>query len=236
MFVNISSDRIYFMYQGKREVLPFSDLEKTVPWFLYTKFSETLGIDPHSLSKNQLPIEVFVLNWPWSFTDIRIGTLALNAYNMLLGFPLEFFSVNKLQRYKILYIQKKVSQYCLMYIWQKKNYWLVDLEKLPEDIVFSSDKNDFALPKNQTYIQKISLVNLWSVLQELPKWTWFIDELIEDAKERVESICEENNLPYTQYMFSEEDISLVKEYLIEKKIPIKEKLLPANYMIEANIS
>ena len=49
---------------------------------------------------------------------------------MLHSYQLEFLNINKLQRYRALYIQKKIPQICVMYIGQKKNYRIVDLEKI----------------------------------------------------------------------------------------------------------
>ena len=59
---------------------------------------------------------------------------------MLHSFQLEFLHINKLQRYRALYIQKKIPQICVMFIGQKKNYRIVDLEKID---VFLTKNPDF---------------------------------------------------------------------------------------------
>ena len=58
---------------------------------------------------------------------------------MLHSYQLEFLNINKLQRYRALYIQKKIPQICVMYIGQKKNYRIVDLEKVDKFLIKNPD-------------------------------------------------------------------------------------------------
>lgn len=209
MFINISSDRIFFLHWEEKIVLPFWELEKNLSDFLYK-------------SGFSFDEDVVVLNGPWSFTNIRIGTLALNTYAMLHNFPWLFLSIDKIQFYKTLYIHQKVPRYCLMFIGQKKNYWIVDLEG---DFDVEVIKNKVTLSDLEEYVKNTLKISS----QEL-----FCDELVWEWKENTENIL--SDLWVTMYIHTNENINFVKNHLLEKNILKPEKMLEANYMIEANIS
>ncbi len=242
MFINISSDRIFFVHEDKRIELPFGDLEKNLPAFLYWDFSRALWIKSTSAQPSPSDhIEIVVLHWPWSFTNIRIGTLALNTYTMLHSYQLEFLNINKLQRYRALYIQKKIPQICVMFIGQKKNYRIVDLEKIH---IFLTKNPDFDWNWKESLAQLlhecVEKTSLVAYIQERENGDHneqiFFDEVVAEWKDAIQNACEMTWIEPFFYRFVEGDIDSVVHVLREKWWLQKEKLLSANYMIEANVS
>lgn len=215
MLLNISTDRITFMNGEDRIVLPYGDLEKSVSDFLYSPAFAAV--------KSQL----VVINWPWSFTNLRIVTLALNTYNMLHEFPIDFVSISKIDRYKAEFEAQKsgVKRYCLMYIGQKKNFWIVDLSIKSGEWVIKNKKDSSATPLNDAIVKvhvdqlKDHVATLWD--------EWFVDEMVAEGKEMIDEVLGENL--YDMYAFEDE----LRETRDDQKIT---KLLEPNYMIEANVN
>ena len=105
--------------------MPYGELEKNLPDFLYSHLPTKVGLDQGS--------RVTVINGPGSFTNLRIATLALNTFNMLHDFSVDFVSVGKIEWYGLLRVARNdIKRYCLMYIGQKKNFWVVDLERFAQ--------------------------------------------------------------------------------------------------------
>lgn len=242
MFINISSDRIFFVDQDERTELPYGDLEKNLPNFLYGDFSRSLWIksNPTQLSLSD-HTEIVVLHWPWSFTNIRIGTLALNTFTMLHNYQLEFLNINKLQRYRALYIQNKLPQICIMFIGQKKNYRIVDLEKTNRFLIkntnFDWNAKESLAQLLHECVEKISLTTyVQEYMSGGKNEQIFFDEVVAEWKEIIQKACETACIEPNYYVFNQSDIDVVAPILREKWWLHKKKLLSANYMIEANIS
>ena len=72
---------------------------------------------------------VVVLNGPWGFTNLRVGTLCLNILNTLLENQLNFYDISKIDLYKEAYEKWFLLKYGVIYIWQKRNIRLRDFEK-----------------------------------------------------------------------------------------------------------
>ena len=72
---------------------------------------------------------VVVLNGPWGFTNLRVGTLCLNILNTLLDNQLDFYDISKIDLYKKAYEKWFLPKYWVIYIWQKRNIRLRDFEK-----------------------------------------------------------------------------------------------------------
>ena len=72
---------------------------------------------------------VIVLNWPGWFTNLRVGTLCLNILNTLLEIQLNFYDISKIDLYRKAYEKWFLPKYWVIYIWQKRNIRLRDLEK-----------------------------------------------------------------------------------------------------------
>ena len=72
---------------------------------------------------------VVVLNWPWGFTNLRVGTLCLNILNTLLENQLNFYDISKIDLYKRAYEKWFLPKYWVIYIWQKRNIRLRNFEE-----------------------------------------------------------------------------------------------------------
>lgn len=125
LFLNISSDKIHAVVNGKETTIEHGDLEKTIAGFLYQQKEIT---------------QVFLINGPGSFTNLRIATLALNMYNFLHNGVAEFYSIDKLSLYKKLYQLNIVPRFGYIYIGQKKNRRKIDFESMQHEVV--QDFND----------------------------------------------------------------------------------------------
>lgn len=209
MLLHISTDRIFFLTETQKEILEYGNLEKNLPDFLYSRFAEAATEGS----------TVVVINWPWSFTNIRIATLALNTYNTLHNFGLHFMSIDKLQWYALLYKAERVGRYCVMYIGQKKNFWVVDLAQVTHNSMASiSDA-----------VKMIHVDNLLQYMQDLDAER-FVDDVVAEAKD----VCDSILWTYTQYTFTNNDSQYVMTQ-IESIWLQTSVLLDANYMMEANV-
>ena len=72
---------------------------------------------------------VVVLNGPWGFTNLRVGTLCLNVLNTLLGNQLSFYDISKIDLHKKAFEKWFLPRYWVIYIGQKRNIRLWDFEK-----------------------------------------------------------------------------------------------------------
>ena len=72
---------------------------------------------------------VVVLNGPWGFTNLRVGTLCLNILNTLLENQINFYDISKIDLYKRAYEKWFLPKCWVIYIWQKRNIRLRDFEK-----------------------------------------------------------------------------------------------------------
>ncbi len=72
---------------------------------------------------------VVVLNGPWGFTNLRVGTLCMNILNTLLENQLNFYDISKIDLYKKAYEKWFLPKYWVIYIWQKRNVRLRDFDK-----------------------------------------------------------------------------------------------------------
>lgn len=212
MLLHISTDRIIFITWWQRIILPYGELEKHLPEFLYQYLSAKADLDQGS--------RCTVINGPGSFTNLRIATLALNTYNMLHDFCLDFVSVGKIERYNSEFRTQnsELKRYCVMYIGQKKNFWVVDLEK-----VDSSQ----SIVNRENWIVKLHVDNLKGYIDTIGD-DWFVDEIVAEWKEMMDAIFGEGK--YKMYSFMEHYELWIMNY--EWKTV---KLLEPNYMIEANI-
>ena len=80
------------------------------------------------IDREQAISECLVLNWPWGFTNLRVWTLALNLLKTLKNNQISFFSLSKLELYTLFYQKGWIGSKILVYIGQRLNVWLWDLE------------------------------------------------------------------------------------------------------------
>lgn len=114
---DISSDKIAIAHAGAHLFLERNgvDLE--------------LGKVLIELDRKQAFDRCFVLNGPGGFTNLRVGTLALNLLKTLKGDQLSFFSLSKTELYRAWYQKGRIGRWGAVYIGQKSNVWLWDFEE-----------------------------------------------------------------------------------------------------------
>lgn len=117
LFLNISSDKIFIKSLWGIIILDSQNLEREFPKVLIKLYKK------NSFSK------IFVLNWPGSFTSLRIGVLSLNLLNFLLDNKIEFYDISKIDFYKVLISKSILPKIWYIYIWQKKKVWRYDFDK-----------------------------------------------------------------------------------------------------------
>ncbi|MBB1556877.1 MAG: hypothetical protein HG439_000055 [candidate division SR1 bacterium] len=115
--IDISSDHIA-IYRGMGEKLL---LERS-------GVDRELGKVLVNLDREQAISECLVLNGPGGFTNLRVGTLALNLLKTLKNNQISFFSLSKLELYTLFYQKGWIGSKILVYIGQRLNVWLWDLE------------------------------------------------------------------------------------------------------------
>lgn len=115
--IDISSDHIAIYHWTSQKIL----LERS--WV-----DRELGKVLVNLDREQAIWECLVLNWPWGFTNLRVWTLALNLLKTLKNNQISFFSLSKLELYTLFYQKGWIGSKILVYIGQRLNVWLWDLE------------------------------------------------------------------------------------------------------------
>lgn len=105
-----------------------------------------------------------------------------------------------------------------MYIWQKKNFWLVDLEKVQwhdsKTIMYSPD-----------IVKKIHIHDIIDVVSYLD-WSWFVDEVVAEAKETFDLVFGQGR--YDLFSFQ-------NHVLVDIPYISYATMIEPQYLIEANI-
>jgi len=118
IFMNISIDSVVtYTWDNYWIIIPRDHVERLLWWELIKLYREKWFDN------------VVVLNWPWGFTNLRVGTLCLNILNTLLENKLNFYDISKINLYKKAHEKWFIPKYWVIYIWQKRNIWLWDFEK-----------------------------------------------------------------------------------------------------------
>lgn len=117
LFLNISTDEVIINISDKEIFLKRNDVEKKM-WPTLVSLQKEYGFH-----------DVFLINWPWGFTNLRVGTLCLNLLSSLLDYSLQIYNISKIDLFKYLYEQKFLPRNWIIYIWQKKNIRHYDLKE-----------------------------------------------------------------------------------------------------------
>lgn len=116
MFINISTDQVYIALDGKEYFFQRDDVEKR----LWPKLIQ--------LAKTNDFSDIVVLNWPWGFTNLRVGALCLNMLNKLFNERFTIYDLDKITLYRHLVQQGALPKKWILYIGQRKNIWDYDFE------------------------------------------------------------------------------------------------------------
>lgn len=147
LFLNISTDQIYIQIKDEIINLDRNEIENII-WpklvELYRKYKFT---------------KVLLLNWPGWFTNLRVGTLALNLLNSLENWIIDIYSITKIDLFKHFVDNDEMPNKWIIYIWQKKNIWLYDFDKwdyetIKKDEINYDDNLFFDLVYEDWYFQK----------------------------------------------------------------------------------
>ena len=117
LFLNISSDKVQISDWKKEKYLDRSGIENTLGPTLVQRYRKA----PFD--------QVLVLNWPWGFTNLRVGTLVINLLNKLVKAKVEVYSVSKPDLYKYLFKKWILPRFGAIYLGQRLNVWLYDFQK-----------------------------------------------------------------------------------------------------------
>lgn len=138
MFINISSDQVIIIWPTYRHLVPYHNLERTLPALLTTYI--------HTYH----PKEILVLNGPGSFTTLRIWCLTINLLKQLDKHPFELYDIWKITLYQYLYQAGVLSSPIAIYLGQRKNCRKVNLENgQRENISYTDIANDTTLMIDQ---------------------------------------------------------------------------------------
>lgn len=155
IFLNISSDYVQLFSGSEIQNLERNGIENTL-WKVL--------LDQKKKSDFK---SIFLLNWPGGFTNLRVGTLCLNALDALFPNQIKIYNISKIQLYKFLFDQKFLPRIWYIYIWQKNN----------------CRKYDFQTEKYETITK--------SEIQY--EWAYFLDFVHEDAyRENTENMLKFN--------------------------------------------
>lgn len=118
MFLHISTDQIICLANWQTHILPYLNIERTFgPWLL-------------QLLKKYNTTDIWVLNWPGSFTTLRVCCVTINLIKKQL--PLRLFTSTKTDLYSRLYTTGSFPQELWVIIGQKKNLRLYDCKTRQE--------------------------------------------------------------------------------------------------------
>jgi len=152
MFINISTNWFFgsnwndYIYIHQNEI------------FDEQNFSKILNFINH----NKIEKNIYILSWPWSFTNIRIWTIILNTIKTTKSSDMNFYFADKICIFQKIINNSSQINTIMAWIWQKSNY-------------FEVSKNNF---------EKIHIENLsdkkviWESLDLSEKWILikYIDE------------------------------------------------------------
>lgn len=110
--INCSLDTLH-LYTYHHIELPRIDLENHFPVLV-----------AQEIKKNK-PENIYVINWPGSFTNLRIWTLSANTANMVSDYQIKLYTISKIELYQAWYKNWWPSKF-LIWIGQRKNWWLYD--------------------------------------------------------------------------------------------------------------
>jgi len=200
IFIDISSDKIWICGLEKPIFLDRNGVEVEIGNILV------------ELDKRYDITECIVLNGPGGFTNLRVGTLALNLLKTLKSNQIKLYNLSKPELYSIFYKNWWIPRYWIMYIGQKSNVWVWDTkEKKLIKMVKKSEIDDI---KNE----------YWEIYLDQVYDNWYFWDL-------KGKLCYNYNDWIIHLNFNWEHIvewSEITKNMVEK--------LEANYMIDPNVS
>lgn len=90
------------------------------------------------LVKKQQPKDIFILNWPWSFTTLRVCCLALNIIKQ--HFWITYYTTTKPALFQSLAQKQSFPQKIGLTIAQKQNCWLLETKTQKYEKILYTDR------------------------------------------------------------------------------------------------
>lgn len=144
-FVNFSSNYVQILWNDFKYEFENRNFEQILPNIL------------SQIYEKNFYDKIFVLNWPWSFTTLRIWSVALNMLNLFKDYKIQYYSTNKINFYKQIRKQLNLPRYWLIFIWQKLNYRLYDFDA---DSFITQDITQLSLVE-EFFVDWLSAWLLW---------------------------------------------------------------------------
>lgn len=117
MFINIATENIILYDRENSYIIPFRDVEQELTRICINSY------------KKYLPDSIYVLNGPWSFTNLRVWSLVINILLLLSQEKCKVYTIDKLSLYKSVMKEFFLPRYGYIFMWQRKNIRYYDFEQ-----------------------------------------------------------------------------------------------------------
>lgn len=136
MILNLGAELITLSTPTSYDAFPFHSVEEHLTAKLINLYQQ----DPFD--------SLYVINGPWSFTNLRVGSLIATMLHSLSKESVKLFVSSKRDLFRYLYLQGILPANWYMYLGQRKKFWLVDLEKETKHLmvtkIFSDEQQEIA--------------------------------------------------------------------------------------------
>lgn len=200
VFINFSSDQVLFDSWSKKDIIDNKSIEINLPKYLVNFY------------KKQKKSDFYFLNWPGWFTTLRLACLCFNVLNFSQRYKLNFYTISKLDFYKILVEYWILPYKGILFIGQKKKCWIFDFH-------------------TKEYI----VTNFTNFKDNLDTGEYFVDQLVWDFRQFfpeekiVDFSFSSNNILFVEHNGISQEIEL------EKTSFEKTQILHPNYVVSPNI-
>ncbi len=127
MLLHLGTEYIVIMVGDQTLTMPFEQVEEHL--------TQTM-ID---LYRTHLPKDIYVINGPGSFTNLRVGALVVNMLAMLSHQAFVIWTTNKMDLYRYGYHQWLLPQWMYLWIGQRKNLRYYDRAQDEHTVVKKTD-------------------------------------------------------------------------------------------------
>lgn len=201
LLVHISSDTI-LLHDGSDVCrIPYIDLERRMP-------EQCLSF----MNDKQIK-QIYVVNWPWSFTILRIGTLCVNMIQDLSESQITVLSCSKFDIYASLIQQEVLPPLWCVFSGQRKKMWLseFDMETATRNKQYVTDATVHTQLWERTY--RIDRVENHHLVGHLDTSKMCTDFAICDRWVTVEYAWNNHLVPLP--VFKKQDTPLVPQYMMD---------------------
>lgn len=116
MFLNLSTDNVILCDNNDIHHISFHWIEQNLPDTIIKSY------------KKYCPKKIYVLNWPWSFTNLRVWCLTCNTL-LLLQKDTEIMTIDKISLYYKCYLDWILPRFGYIFMGQRKNIWYYDFQE-----------------------------------------------------------------------------------------------------------